>query len=153
MNDFSFYKGLLKGTRVNDINRTCDMVYFDFISENGQKFYLHAQCFIRIYDRDDLIICSQDMFRRSAKLKKWQRFNWAKTGRTLFDDTVSEYKEKLCSVRITSAEINDRKDVTLRLENDICIELLTQITTSDDPVYSENYRFLCEDEEVDHFVI
>ena len=93
------------------------------------------------------------MFRRSAKLKKWQRFNWAKTGRTLFDDTVSEYKEKLCSVRITSAEINDRKDVMLRLENDICIELLTQITTSDDPVYSENYRFLCEDEEVDHFVI
>ncbi len=153
MMDFSFYKELLNGAKIIDINRTCDMVYFDFISEKGEKFYLHAQCFIRIYDHDNLIICSQDMLRRSVKLKKWQRFNWAKTGKTLFDDTVSENKEKMCSSKIIFAEINEKKDVALNLENNIRLELFTQITTSDDPLYSEDYRFLCDNETIDHFVV
>lgn len=153
MMDFSFYKELLNGAKIIDINRTCDMVYFDLISANGEKFYLHAQCFIRIYDHENLIICTQDMLRKSANLKKWQRFNWAKTGKTLFDDTVSENKKRICSSKIIHIEINERKDVTLDLENNVRIELFVQITTSDDPLYSEDYRFLCEDENIDHFVV
>lgn len=146
-----FFANLI-GSKIVDVNRTCDLVMFTFELANGRKIFFHIQCFIRIFDANKLIVCTQDMLRRSVTLKTRQKFDWAKTGGTLYDDTISEYKEKLFSTCVKSFSFHNQ-DLIIFFANDMRLEILIHITESDDPRYSENYRVFDEDEDKGHFVV
>jgi len=134
---------LTRFTRLNDL------VMFTFLRTNGEKVYIHASCFIRIYKSDSIVICTQDMLRRSEKLTKKQKFDWTKVGGTLFDDTVDENRDEIFSARVISAEFCG-KDLKIYFNNNMRIEILEHITTSDDPDYSENYRIFDDNKDKEH---
>lgn len=151
MENFLFTNNLINSKIVN-IKRACDLVMITFESTNGKKIFFHIQCFIRIFDVDKLVICTQDMLRRSVTLKKRQKFDWTRIGGTLYDDTIAEYKEKLFSTYVKNFSFHNQ-DVIILFNNDIRMEVLIHITESDDPMYSENYRIFDEDETKDHYIV
>ena len=138
--------GMMAGSKIVDIHRVCDLVIFKFKLTNEKYLFFHIQCFIRIFDGEKLVICTQDMFHRSSNLKKWKKFDWSKTGNTLFDDTLTEYKGKLLSSFVEEVLFKN-KDVRIVFENKMIMEILAHITEAEDPRFSENYRVFDEDEE------
>ena len=143
---------IMVGSQIIDIARILDLVLITFKLNNNKSMYFHIQCFIRIFDDNNLVICTQDLLRRSSTLGKNKKFDWAKTGNTLFDDTLAEYKEKLLSTYVKDISFQN-KDIRINFENGMLMEVFVHITESDDPKFSENYRIFDDDESKEHYIV
>jgi len=151
MKDFSF-KEILIGSKINKINRACDLIMFSFEMLNGKKLFLHITCFIRIFDSDNtLVICTQNLNNRSPNNKK-KKYDWTEAGATVFDDAIKDYQDKLMSTKVLNASF-DYDDIKIIFENGMRMDVLVTTTKYDDPNYDEDYRIFDEDKSKKHYVI
>jgi len=141
----TYYINLLNEAKIIEIKRILDLICFTFETTNNKKIYIHSQCFLRIFDRNNsLVICTQNLLDPSRIFKK-KKFDWAKVGTTLFDDAVNDYQEQIFSAKIVSVSFN-YNDLEIEFSNLMRMNILITSTVYDDNRYSENYRIFDTDD-------
>lgn len=145
----------LLNAKVVEIFRVCEIVCFVFELSDKKKLNLHVSCFLRIFDSNgSLVISSTNMFNRSPNYhKKWyKRYDWSQIGATVFDDAIKEFKDKLCSTKISSFKF-ENKDIKIKFENEMRMDVLISVTKYDDVNYSENYRIFEKGNVDEHYEV
>ena len=107
-NKLSEYISAIQGKQLDALNLACEMMMFSF-----GEFELHAQCFSRIIQNNDLLVTTLDYQSWDGECDK-NNDSWY---------FVSRFKEQLIGSAVTSVEISIVNDVTVLLDNGIQIQL------------------------------
>lgn len=151
----NIFEKLLINSKVVELNRICDLIRFVFQTENGDKIYVHLQCYLRIFDSmKSLVVCTQNLYNRSPNFrKKWyKKYDWTETGSTVFDDSINEHKYQLFESKVCDIK-SDNGDLKFEFENGMRIDVLVYVTKYDDKDYCENYRIFDDDITKESYVI
>ena len=133
------FNDLMREARVISISRKCELIRFTFQRKNGEKFFLHAQCFVRIYDADEnVVICTEKLHCKSPHCNK-EPFDCYEIGSTVFDDSLKEHKRQLYETTVLYVQVK-RKDLKIVFSNGMRMEVWRITTTYDAPEYTEDYR-------------
>ena len=152
--EINFEKVFLN-SKVVKIYRVCEIACFVFELSNKKNLNLHVSCFLRIFDSNgELVISSNNMFDRSPNYKKkwYKKYDWSKVGATIFDDAIKEFKNKICSTKIESFKF-EGKDIRIKFENDMRMDILISVTKYNDLNYCENYRIFEKGKFDEHFEV
>jgi len=129
------------GARITNIKRVCDLVCFTFDLKNKKQFFLHIQCFLRIFNSNgELVICTQNLLDPSPTFEG-EDFDWSKIGTTIFDDAIKAFQNKIFDTKVLFFKFNFN-DIEITFENEMRMNVLQTSTIYDDGDYSENYRFI-----------
>lgn len=137
------YEKELVCSTVIDIKRNHDIISIIFMLPTNIKLTLEITCLVRIFDSGGvLLICSEDLLHPSPSFKtRWHRpSTWLKSGSTMFDVTLDEFKKEIILKKVSKIEII-KNDVILFLENDYRIEVICDATKYDDKAHRDNYKF------------
>ena len=151
----SNFDQLLRGAQITKIFRILDLICIKFILQDERKLSIHAQCLVRIFDSEDvMVVCSQNLYQRSPDFKKglFKRFNWHKLGTTMYDYSLNDYQDELLNTKVSSARFVD-KDIKIGFANGMRMDILIITTKYEDPRYTENYIIFSEDKNEGHYSV
>jgi hypothetical protein len=135
----------MEGKKIVNVSRTLDLIMLSFGDDKGKNFYLHIQCFFRIFRNNQLILSSWDLYRPNPQ-KSENKFIWTDPGSSLFDYCLDHSREEIFGL-IVEDIVQRKRDLLIRLSNHTIIEVLIDTTSTD-----EQYRIF-DDSSEKHFVI
>ena len=99
---------IVVGKKLNALNLACEMMMFSF-----SDYELHAQCFVRIINNDDILVTTTDY-------QSWDGEICKNNDEWFF---VEQFKPQITGGVVTSVTVQPYYDVTIKLDNGIMIEL------------------------------
>ena len=144
------FENLLRESEVLDVWRVCDLVLFEFKSKEGAVIRLHVSGDLRIVDDENLLASYFDMHEPGTNYKKkiFRKFKYDEPGHTLFDDQLKSIIDRLKGAKVLNVKF-ERKDLFLKLDNNIKIEV-PQYTLKAD---QEFYRLFVKGDLDSHFIV
>lgn len=142
----------LIGSRIVNISRACNLVMFAFLTKQKKDINIHAQCLLRLFDKNDLILTSESLYYPGKKYKKklFKKFDWTMPESNVFDDIIDNYRNDI-SLGVVKEIIRDNKDIKIILDNGFKLEILELVNKIEESDYKENYRIFETDQE--HYVM
>lgn len=137
------YEIELVSSAVIDIKRSRDIISIIFLLPTNIKLTLEVTCFLRIFNHVGVLsVCSEDILHPSSSFKtKWYRpLTWVKSGSTMFDVTLDEFRNEIILKEVSNVE-RIRNDLIIFLENGYRIEVICDATKYDDEAHINNYKF------------
>lgn len=133
------YLNQLVGKPLEDVRLACEMIMLDF-----GNIGIHAQGFTRIMEGSDILLTTLDYL------------NWDEVTDTNNDEwyNLAQYKSRIVGNKVTAVELTSSCDLTIRLENQICIQAFNSNGPSHygDIEEQEQWRVLLDDEDM-HIVV
>ncbi|MDD3865074.1 MAG: hypothetical protein PHC32_01930 [Candidatus Izemoplasmatales bacterium] len=109
------------------------------------KFYLHIQCFFRMFRNKQLILSSWDLYRPHPE-KSEVKFLWTEPGSSLFDFCLDHSRQGIYGLCVKDV-VQKKRDLLISLSDYSNIEILIDTTSTD-----EQYRIF-DDSNANHFVV
>jgi hypothetical protein len=138
------YKNLI-GYKIVGVSRTLDLIMLTFEDNRGMKFYLHIQCFFRMFRNKQLILSSWDLYRPHPE-KSEVKFLWTEPGSSLFDFCLDHSRQGIYGLCVKDV-VQKKRDLLISLSDYSNIEILIDTTSTD-----EQYRIF-DDSNANHFVV
>lgn len=133
------YLELLIGRNLDDLNLACEMMMFTF-----GDISLHSQCFTRIVHKDSVLLTTLD-YQNWDEITDKNNDEWY---------NLSLYKGLIINNKVIETELTPAKDVFIRLQNDVSIQIFF---SNGAPHYAEDCEqwriFVNTDDSIPHTVI
>ncbi len=133
---------MLCGAKIKEIKRTCNLIMLVIVKDENEINF-HSTCFLRIYNSEKILLCSDDLYKRGSKAK--EDFEWDIPDSSLFDDCIEVNGEYFIGISISDINISYDKFI-IELVNGVIIEAIPDTVDYDD--YTEAYRLFTRTEDL-----
>lgn len=132
----------LCGGKIFNISRVCNLISIDIHTKGNEEIHLHIQTFFRIVKKNKVVLSSEDIYRCGRNCNK-NEFEWDVPGQSVFDESLLENKSVICNSTIQKVEKEKNGDLTICLNNDICLQAFIDTTKKE-----EKYRIFSLKEDI-----
>ncbi len=144
----------LIGSKITRISRACNCIMFTFETNDGRKIHLHVQCFLRLLDKEDVVLTTENLYHPGKKYKKrlFKQFDWSMPGNNVYDDLIEDIKTDLLFASVKEV-FRKGNDLFIVFDQRFRIDILEIEVKSLKDEYSENYRIFDDNKDKEHFVV
>lgn len=144
------FKDFFQNATIRFASRTLNLIGFLLIVD-GETYYLHCQCLVRVFDGIKLIASSGDIYWPETNYDGDEdSWDWSEAvGKTLFDEqirVITDYQ-----MTVDNATVNECGDIHFECDNGIRIEVIVTSLKQDD-IWDESWR-LFRSPDYDSFTI
>ena len=124
----------IKGNKIINISRACDLVCIDFGTPKGEVISLHIQCFFRLIKDGKILVSSDDIYRCPTSIDS-ESFAWDIPGQSIFDLNLSLYWDIITNSPVCSVHFKKIGDLEIKFEQNMMLQIIV-----DTSITEEKYR-------------